>query len=106
MREIISEQAFNHAVSWLAIIGPVGGAAVGAAVGFAGKSGMRTAWKGLAIGGLGVLNWALWRVYNLITNELGLSSVNNLVAQIGVFAALGIGAGILYAIFLAKPRQT
>lgn len=50
---------------------------------------------GLSIGFLvGGGNFALWTVYNAITNHLGLDTVKNLLINLGLFVFLGIIAGI------------
>ena len=50
---------------------------------------------GLAIGILvGGGNYALWTVYNTITQKLGLDTVANLLANLGLFVAVGIGIGV------------
>ena len=56
----------------------------------------RDAWRnGILIGLLGPVAWVLWKVYNAITERLGLDSVKNLVVNIVLFVAIGVGAGLL-----------
>ena len=50
---------------------------------------------GLAVGVLaGGGNYALWTVYNAITQKLGLDTVTNLLVNLGVFVAVGIAIGV------------
>ena len=64
---------------------------------------------GLAVGALaGAGNYALWTVYNAITQKLGLDTIANLLVNLGLFVAvgmaLGIGAGIYAARTQPKPQ--
>jgi hypothetical protein len=59
---------------------------------------------GLAIGLLiGVGNYALWTIYNAITDRLGLDTVKNLLINLGLFVVIGIGIGV--AVGLYQRRQ-
>lgn len=61
--------------------------------------------QGLLLGALaGAGNFALWTVYNAITENLGLDTVKNLLVNLGLFVVLGIliGAGTGY--FSARQR--
>lgn len=50
---------------------------------------------GLAVGVLaGAGNYALWTVYNAITQKLGLDTVANLLVNLGLFVAVGMALGI------------
>lgn len=54
---------------------------------------------GLAIGLLaGLGNYALWTVYNAVTQKLGLDTVANLLVNLGLFVVvgtvIGVGAGV------------
>jgi hypothetical protein len=50
---------------------------------------------GLVIGlAVGAGNFALWMVYNAITNSLGLDTVKNLLVNLGLFIGLGIVIGL------------
>jgi cation transporter-like permease len=103
MREIVTIEQMDRLFLLLAIAVPILGAVIGAALG--GKKGraQQGLIKGLLIGLLGPLNLVLWKVYNAITNRLGLDSVKNLLVNLALFAALGIGAG-LAAGYMARKR--
>ena len=49
---------------------------------------------GFLLGLLGPLNWLLWRVYNGITEAVGLDTVRNLVINLVVFLVVGVVVGI------------
>ncbi len=57
---------------------------------------------GLLVGGG---NYALWTLYNAITQKLGLDTVANLLVNLGLFIVIGIAVGIGAGIYAArKPR--
>jgi len=103
MREIVTIEQMDRLFLLLAIAAPIIGAVLGAALG--GKKGrlQQGLIKGLLVGLLGPLNLVLWKVYNAITNRLGLDSVKNLLVNLALFAALGIGAGLV-AGYVARKR--
>ncbi len=58
---------------------------------------------GLAVGLLvGVGNYALWTVYNAITDHLGLDTVKNLLVNLGVFVLIGIAVGVGAGVYAAR----
>ena len=78
---------------------------------YGGRRGIRRlgAVYGLLFGLLGPLNWALWRMYNAITDAVGLDTVRNLAINLVVFLVIGVlvGVGAGYAIrrMPAAPDQ-
>ncbi len=51
--------------------------------------------QGFVIGLLaGAGNFALWTVYNGITEKLGLDTVKNLLVNLGLFVAIGLVVGV------------
>src|SRR5690349_19727463 len=94
MREIVTVEQVNSLFLWLAIglpvVGLIGGFLLGRRAG---------AIKGFVVGLFGPLNLLLWKVYNLITDKLGLDSVKNLLVQLGLFIALGVVGGLLFRRF-------
>jgi len=51
--------------------------------------------RGLALGlAVGVGNYALWTVYNAITDRLGLDTVRNLLVNLALFVLLGVAVGL------------
>lgn len=86
MQEIITAQQ----VDTLFLVFAVGGPLVGAAIGW--LRGKRVL-HGLLWGMLLTANWLLWRVYNAITDRLGLDTVRNLLVNLVFFITLGAVAG-------------
>lgn len=91
MQEIITAKQVDALFLVLAIAGPI----VGAGIGWAKN---RRALTGLLWGLLLTANWLLWRVYNAITDRLGLDTVRNLLVNLALFAVLGAVAGYLAAL--------
>jgi hypothetical protein len=58
----------------------------------------------LAAGGSLVLLGVLWRVYNAVTNRLGLDTVANLLANLALFVLVGIACGAGWAWLIARRR--
>ncbi len=95
MREIVTREQVEHWFLLLALVAPVVGAALGAlGGGLKGRVGAGAA-KGFLIGLVGPVNLLLWKIYNGITDRLGLDSVKNLVVNLALFIGLGIGAGLI-----------
>lgn len=62
---------------------------------------------GLAVGlVVGVGNYALWTLYNAITQKLGLDTVANLLVNLGLFIAIGIAFGVGAGIYAARKQTT
>ena len=60
---------------------------------------------GLLIGLLaGVGNYALWTVYNAITQKLGLDTVANLLVNLGLFVVIGIAIGAGAGLYAARKQ--
>jgi len=96
MHELITIEQANRLMLALIIVAPVIGALCGLAV--------RRAKYGALIGAaLGAGNFALWKIYNAITNHLGLDTVKNLAVNVTLFVVVGIVIGLLVARFL--PQQ-
>lgn len=56
---------------------------------------------GLLVGGG---NYALWTVYNAITQKLGLDTVANLLVNLGLFVVIGIVIGVGAGIYTARNQ--
>lgn len=91
MQEIITAKQVDALFLTLAIAAP----AVGAAVGWVRS---KRALTGLLWGVLLTANWILWRLYNAITDRLGLDTVRNLLVNLTLFVVLGAVAGYLTAL--------
>jgi hypothetical protein len=106
MREIITLDEANRLFLILAVAVPVVCVALGALAGARRGALGRGAMNGLLIGLLGPANLALWKIYNLITDRLGLDTVKNLLINLGLFIALGIIAGIVIGHFASRRAST
>ena len=71
-----------------------GAAAIGGAFGRRKGDPKRGAIAGLTVGLLAPLNWALWRLYNAITDSEGIDTVRNVVINLILFVVLGFGIGV------------
>ena len=61
--------------------------------------------RGVVVGLLvGVGNYALWTVYNAITDKLGLDTVKNLLVNLGLFVVIGIVAGLTGAWWTGRGK--
>jgi hypothetical protein len=97
LKELIDEQQAHRLMLGVLALAPV----IGLMWGLVAK---RIGW-GLALGLLvGVGNYALWTVYNVITERLGLDTVKNLLVNLGLFVVVGIVVGLGAGIFAAKQR--
>lgn len=104
MRELIDEQTANAVMNLLAVALPLAGLLIGAAAGGLQRRPVPGALRGLAVGCIGILNWILWRLYNAITDQLGLDTVKNLLVNLALFLAIGIAGGVAAGLYL-RSRQ-
>jgi hypothetical protein len=102
MREIVTVEQMDRLFLVLAIAAPIVGAAIGAALARRDKPGPG-ALRGLLIGLLGPANLVMWKVYNALTDRMGLDTVKNLLVQLGLFVGLGVVVG-LAAGFVMRNR--
>lgn len=91
MQEIVTAGQVETLFLALAIAGPLIGAGIGWVRG-------RRPLTGLLWGLLLTANWVLWRIYNAITDRLGLDTVRNLLVNLALFVALGAIAGYVTAL--------
>ncbi len=88
MKELITIEQANMLMMAVLIAAPI----IGLAYGLAAKRIV----AGLAWGvGIGVCNMILWKVYNAITDHLGLDTVKNLLVNLGLFIAIGVVGGVI-----------
>lgn len=97
MQEIITAKQVDALFLTLAIAAPIAGAAIGWVKG-------KRALSGLLWGLLLTVNWILWRVYNAITDRLGLDTVRNLLVNLALFVVVGAVAGYLAALRTRRRR--
>jgi hypothetical protein len=86
MTELVTLPEANHVMLILLIAAPVIGLIWGALT----KQLVRGLVYGVAIGGG---NFAMWTIYNAITNALGLDTVKNLIVNLVLFIVVGAAAG-------------
>ncbi len=94
MKELIDPHEAHLLMLGVLVLAPL----VGLAWGYAAKR----LPLGLAVG---VGNYALWTVYNAVTDKLGLDTVRNLLVNLGLFVVIGIVIGIGAGVYTAR-RQT
>jgi hypothetical protein len=93
MRELVDLAAVERLFRVLAVVLPLLGLGIGAALQFGRRRpGMFV--TGLLTGLLGPANLLLWRVYNGIEDHYGLDSVKAMLLNLALFAALGIAIGL------------
>lgn len=100
MRElqgIVTLAQVEAAVTWLAVLALPLGALGGYLVGRARGRLPADALGGLAVGLLGPVVWVMWLVYGAVVAHFGLDSVAGLFVNLGVFAVVGVGIGLLWA---------
>jgi uncharacterized membrane protein len=96
MRELVDAEQVGKLFLVLAVALPALGIGVG--LWYGRREGRRRgALYGSLVGLIGPLNLILWRVYNGITDAVGLDTVRNLVINLVLFvvvgALIGVGAG-------------
>ena len=97
MKELIDEHQAHLLMLAILILAPIVGLGWGA---WAKRVG-----PGLLLGALvGGGNYALWTVYNAITEKLGLDTVKNLLVNLGLFVVIGVVAGVGAGLFAARGR--
>jgi len=104
MREIVTVEQVNALFLALAVGGPILGLLIGALVGARRGQAGRGTMSGLLIGLLGALNLALWKLYNALTDRMGLDTVKNLLVNLALFVGLGVVAGLIWG-YLASRRD-
>lgn len=97
-QELITEHQANLLMLTVLVAAPLAGLLGGLAT--------RRARRGLTVGLLvGVGNYALWTVYNLLTDRLGLDTVKNLLVNLALFVVVGIAVGLGAARYSARERK-
>jgi len=105
MRELVTIEQMDRLFLMLAVAAPIVGAAIGGALGAKCGNAGRGFGKGLLVGLLGPANLILWKIYNALTDRMGLDTVKNLLVQLGLFITLGVVAGLIAA-YLKRPDST
>jgi hypothetical protein len=93
MRELVDLAAVERLFELLALLLPLLGLGIGAALQFSGRRPGALV-TGFLLGLLGPANWLLWHIFNGIEDHYGLDSVKAMLINLALFAALGIGVGL------------
>lgn len=59
----------------------------------------------LAVGGPPVLVGLMWRVYNVVTDRLGLDTVKNLIVNAALFVLVGAICGVVWALVTTQQQR-
>jgi hypothetical protein len=98
MREIVDADQVTRLFTILAIVLPPACLLAGWWYGGRRHNSRRGAILGVLVGLAGPLNLLMWRVYNAITDSIGLDTVRNLVINLILFlvsgAVIGVAAGL------------
>ncbi|MCX6346015.1 MAG: hypothetical protein NT018_13245 [Armatimonadetes bacterium] len=89
MKELIAPKTVELVMLIIAIAGPIVGLIAGAIIGACRKCLRPSIIIGGLIGCFGTIIYAMWRLYGVITDALGLDSVANLCLHLIMFAILG-----------------
>lgn len=91
MQEMVTRAQADIVFNLLPILGLIGGIVAGLLARQGGRSAPAAA---VLWGGPPILIGILWRVYNAITDRIGLDRVANLAVNLGLFIIIGIICGI------------
>lgn len=106
MQELVSIEAIERWFAWMALAGPPIGLLFGGLIGRRLGDARRSAVRGLLVGLLGPANWLLWRMYSALTDHCGLDSVTNLLVNLTIFLAIGLGTGFVYGMSLRRRAMS
>jgi len=98
MKELIDPHQAHLLMLGVLALAPLTGLAWGLTV--------KRLWFGLTLGVLvGSGNYALWTLYNAVTERLGLDTVKNLLVNLGLFVIIGIAIGVGTGIYTVRKRS-
>lgn len=101
MKELITHRQAETLFLFLLIVGLI----VGPLAAIIARRRGQTPWTAaVGLGGPPVLLWAMWRIYNAITDRLGLDTVRNLLVNAALFVTVGAVCGIAWALLLQRGR--
>ncbi len=101
MTEFITEAQAN-ALFWAVLLAGLIAGPLAAVI--ARRRGEDALLAGLLVGGPPVLLFVMWRVYNAITERLGLDTVVNLLVNLALFVIVGGACGVTWAYLIARRR--
>jgi hypothetical protein len=102
MRELVTVEQATRLFVLVAIVLPLLGAALGAWLGVRRGNVRKGLTLGLLAGMAGPGNLVLWRMYNGITDRLGLDTVRNLLTNLALFAAIGVALGVVVSLVVRR----
>ena len=112
MQELVTVEQADAVIRVLAWAGPVAGLIIGLIAGALRRRPGAGAWRGLAVGLLGPIIWAMWLLYSYLvrynpqTGEAGLHSVATLALCALIFLVAGVTLGGLYSrVVFARPAE-
>ncbi|MGD8240313.1 MAG: hypothetical protein PVH68_17290 [Armatimonadota bacterium] len=112
MKEIVDLAVVERLLLLLAVAAPVVAVAIGALAGARTCGSLIGGAKGLSVGILGPLCYALWELYSYLvrydpaTGYVGLHRVNVLALNAAIFVAVGVVLGVVYSrIFPGAPCE-
>ena len=101
MKPLVDPSSVERVLLYMAVAGPLAGFVLGTVLSVHARRAASRIIAGVLIGALGSVVYAMWRLYGVITDALGLDTVLNLALQIVMFAFLGALLGAV--IYKLKP---
>ena len=98
MKELIDPHQAQMLMLGILLAAPL----IGLAWGMIAKRVVMGALVGIAVG---AGNFALWTIYNSITERLGLDTVKNLVVNLAMFIGIGIVIGVIVGMAGRRPMR-
>ena len=102
MQEMVTRAQADTLFTILFVLGIIAGPTAGLLARRRGGDALTTA---LLWGAPLVLVGVLWRVYNAITDRIGLDSVANLAVNFGLFIIVGIACGLGWTMLAARRNS-
>ena len=102
MQEMVTRAQADMLFTLLPILGLIGGSVAGL---LARQGGRNAPAAAVLWGGPLVLIGILWRVYNAITDRIGLDRVANLAVNFGLFIVVGIICGVIGTALAAQGAK-
>ncbi|MCX8053327.1 MAG: hypothetical protein N3B12_05930 [Armatimonadetes bacterium] len=106
VKELVSQESVEKILLLLAVGGPLVGVILGTMVGAHERCALPKVIAGALIGSLLTVAYGMWRLFEVITNMLGLDSVANLIIELVLFAVAGLVVALVasrIAVLIKKP---
>lgn len=105
MQELVTVDQAERALRTLAVVLPVAGLLIGAAIGAVRRRVALGTVLGLAVGLVGPALLGLWGVFNAVVAAYGLDSVRGLLVNLAVFVAIGMVIGLAAGLIRRRLRR-